>query len=74
MDGKTKNEIMKLLGKLNAEQDTTILVVTHDGHVASMTRRMLFLSDGKLLAKEKRGTHRNRQALQEHPKPKKGSL
>jgi putative ABC transport system ATP-binding protein len=60
LDGKTKNEIMKLLGKLNAEQDTTIVIVTHDSHVASMTRRMLFLSDGKLLAKEKQGTYQNK--------------
>ena len=59
LDGKTKLEIIKLLGKLNTEQGTTIIIVTHDSQVASMTDRMLFLSDGKLLAKEKQGTHLN---------------
>ena len=59
LDGKTKLEILKLLGKLNTEQGTTIIIVTHDSQVASMTSRMLFLSDGKLSAKEKQGTHLN---------------
>jgi putative ABC transport system ATP-binding protein len=59
LDGKTKLEIIKLLGKLNTEQGTTIIIVTHDSQVASMTGRMLFLSDGKLSAKEKQGTHLN---------------
>lgn len=60
LDGKTKLEIMRLLGKLNTEQDTTIVIVTHDRKVASMAGRILFLSDGKLLAKEKQGTLRNK--------------
>jgi len=60
LDGKTKLEIIKLLGKLNTEQGTTIVIVTHDSQVASMANRMLFLSDGKILAKEKQGTHQNK--------------
>lgn len=59
LDGKTKLEIIKLLGKLNSEQGTTIVIVTHDGQVASMASRILFLSDGKLAAKEKQGKQRN---------------
>ena len=57
LDGKTKREIMKLLGKLNSEQKTTIIIVTHDREVASLTSRMLSINDGKLLAKEKKGNH-----------------
>ena len=53
LDGKTKKEIMKLLAKLNREQNTTIVIVTHDNQVASLTSRMLSISDGKLLEKEK---------------------
>jgi len=53
LDGKTKLELIELLGKLNVEQGTTIVIVTHDSQVASMGR-MLFVSDGKLLAKENR--------------------
>jgi len=57
LDAKTKYEIMRLLGKLNAEQGTTIVVVTHDSKIGSRARRMLFLNDGKLLKKEKKGAH-----------------
>ena len=46
-----------LLGKLNMDEGTTIVMVTHDSQIASRAGRMLFLSDGRLLAKEKRGTH-----------------
>ena len=57
LDSKTKYEIMKLLSKLNIEQGTTIIVVTHDSKVGSRANRMLFLNDGKLLRKEKKGSH-----------------
>jgi putative ABC transport system ATP-binding protein len=62
LDVKTKLEIMRLLGKLNLEQGTTIIIVTHDGQVGAMAGRILFLSDGKLLAKEKQGKHWNKKA------------
>ncbi len=56
LDMKNKQEIVKLLGNLNLEQGTTIVMVTHDGQVAAHTERMLFLSDGKI-TKEKNGLH-----------------
>ena len=58
LDGKTKKEIMKLLGKLNSEQKTTIIIVTHDNQVASLTSRMLSINDGRILSKEKKGLHK----------------
>jgi ABC-type cobalamin/Fe3+-siderophores transport system ATPase subunit len=57
LDAKTKGEVVRLLGQLNKDQGTTIVMVTHDSHMASRASRMLFLNDGKLLSKEKRGTH-----------------
>jgi len=57
LDAKAKYEIVKLLAKLNTEQGTTIVMVTHDSHMATRAGRMLFLNDGKLLAREKQGTH-----------------
>jgi len=57
LDSKTKYEIIRLLGKLNIDQGTTIVMVTHDSHMAAHAGRMLFLSDGKLLAKERQGIH-----------------
>lgn len=56
LDHKTKYEIIRLLGKLNISQGTTVIMVTHDSHIAAHSGKMLFLSDGKLLAKEKKGT------------------
>lgn len=63
LDGKTKFEIVRLLAKLNNDQQTTIIMVTHDSQVASHADRMLFLNDGRLLAKEKQGTHRVKDAF-----------
>lgn len=57
LDKKTGYEIIRLLGRLNVNQGTTIVIVTHDSQMASETGRMLSLSDGKLLAKEKEGLH-----------------
>jgi len=55
LDTKTMFEIVRLLSKLNLTQGTTIVMVTHDGHVASRAGRILFLNDGKLLQREKKG-------------------
>jgi len=57
LDTKTKYEIVRLLGTLNIDQGTTIIMVTHDSHIAARAGRMLSLYDGKLLPKEKEGTH-----------------
>jgi putative ABC transport system ATP-binding protein len=57
LDTKTKIEIVRLLGKLNSDQGTTIIMVTHDRQVGSRAGRMLFLNDGRLLKKERKGSH-----------------
>ncbi len=57
LDEKTKYEIIKLLSRLNIDQGTTVIMVTHDSHMASQTGRILFLSDGRLKKKEKKGLH-----------------
>jgi putative ABC transport system ATP-binding protein len=56
LDIKNKQEIVKLLANLNLSHKTTIIMVTHDGQVASHTERILFLGDGKI-TKEKEGMH-----------------
>jgi putative ABC transport system ATP-binding protein len=56
LDAKNKQEIVKLLANLNLTHGTTIIMVTHDIHVASHTERMLLLSDGRI-TKEKQGLH-----------------
>lgn len=54
LDTKNKHEIVRLLAKLNIDQGTTVIMVTHDSQVASHTERMLLLNDGRI-AKEKQG-------------------
>jgi putative ABC transport system ATP-binding protein len=56
LDQKNKFEIVRLLGKLNIDQGTTIIVVTHDSQMASHTERVLLLNDGKI-TKERQGLH-----------------
>jgi ABC-type lipoprotein export system ATPase subunit len=56
LDTKNKYEIVRLLGKLNIDQQTTIVMVTHDSQIASHTERILYLNDGKI-TKEKQGLH-----------------
>jgi putative ABC transport system ATP-binding protein len=56
VDSKTGFGIIKLLRRLSMEKESTIIMVTHDRQNASLADRMLFLKDGKLLKKERKGT------------------
>jgi putative ABC transport system ATP-binding protein len=56
LDTENKHEIVRLLGRLNINQGTTIVMVTHDDQIASHTERILFLNDGKI-TREKQGLH-----------------
>jgi ABC-type lipoprotein export system ATPase subunit len=48
LDSKTTGEIMKLLNELNRAQGTTLIAVTHNHEVASSTRRIITLRDGRI--------------------------
>lgn len=48
LDQRTANEILGLLRELNQEFGTTIVLVTHDKHVASLADRVLTMRDGRL--------------------------
>jgi len=49
LDATNKGEIIKLLLELNERQGTTVVMVTHDEHVASQTRRILYLQNGQIV-------------------------
>jgi putative ABC transport system ATP-binding protein len=49
LDSKTGQDIIQLLRELRREEGSTIILVTHDKQMASLSDRMLFLRDGKLL-------------------------
>ncbi len=56
LDSKTGLEIIRLLGRLSLEEKRTIILVTHDKRMASLSHQMYFLKDGKLLKGERKGT------------------
>lgn len=54
LDGKTKNKIVGILADLNLQRGVTVVVVTHDDHVAGEAERILELRQRTIL-EEKRG-------------------
>ena len=49
LDAETTEQILELLTRLNAELNTTLLIVTHDPHAAGIARRKIRLEKGKLI-------------------------
>jgi len=52
LDSKTGKEVMDIILSLNKNYDKTILMVTHDPHLAALTHRVIYLKDGRI-TKEK---------------------
>lgn len=50
VDSKTGKEIIKLLQDLNKNMGTTLVVVTHDPEIGSLTERTIKLKDGKIFS------------------------
>jgi putative ABC transport system ATP-binding protein len=49
LDQETGERVMELLFTLQREQGTTLVLVTHDLHLAARCRRRLNMADGRLL-------------------------
>lgn len=49
LDSRSGKEIMELLLNLNRTMGTTLIIVTHDPGIAAQTKRVIRLSDGKLV-------------------------
>lgn len=47
LDSKASRDVLELLAKVNREQQTTILMVTHDPIAASYCDRVVFIKDGE---------------------------
>jgi putative ABC transport system ATP-binding protein len=61
LDSKVSKDVMHLLTKLNKEEQTSLLMVTHDAQAASYSDRVIFIRDGQLESEIHRGD--NRQAF-----------
>ncbi len=46
LDSKSADVVLKMLIKMSKEKNTTILMVTHDPQVASLSERSIYLRDG----------------------------
>jgi len=56
LDSTAATEIMDILGELNAE-GTTIMLVTHDAKVAARTSRVIYLVDGRIVGDRQQGPY-----------------
>jgi len=56
LDSTASAEIMDILGELNAE-GTTVMLVTHDAKVAARTDRVLYMVDGKIVRDRDQGRY-----------------
>jgi len=48
LDSKTSEAILDLLWRLHAEHNTTMIMVTHDEHIAKRGERVLEIKDGRI--------------------------
>jgi len=49
LDSQTAKTILELFVRLNEEEGRTVVLVTHDQHIADYTRRQLHVLDGKIV-------------------------
>jgi putative ABC transport system ATP-binding protein len=67
LDSATSERLMATFRALNAERGVTIVIVTHDAGVAASTDRVVRLSDGRVVADERRGSRAFDDALGGEP-------
>lgn len=58
LDSHTSEDVMKLMQKVVREQKKTLVMVTHDNHLATYADRVFHISDGKILKIEEHGRMR----------------
>lgn len=58
LDSKASKDVMELLEKMNQQEQTTMLLVTHDAQAASYCDRVIFIRDGSLYSEIHQGDSR----------------
>ncbi|MDD3252427.1 MAG: ABC transporter ATP-binding protein [Lachnospiraceae bacterium] len=54
LDSKTTMEVLKLMRRIVREQNQTLIMVTHDNHIASFADRQFHIVDGEIVRTEER--------------------
>lgn len=49
LDSNTSAEVMNLMKKIVKEENRTLVMVTHDNHLASFADRIFHIKDGKII-------------------------
>ena len=52
LDSRSGSEVIKILATLHAEQNITMVMITHDAKIASYCQRTIFLKDGQVVQEE----------------------
>lgn len=68
LDSKTTMEVLKLMRKIVREQNQTLVMVTHDNHLATFADRQFHIVDGKILKIEEQ-YHPDDEDLEAVPSP-----
>lgn len=55
LDSKTGIEVLELIKRLNEEDKTTIVLITHDISIANKAKRIVRIQDGHIVSDEKAG-------------------
>ena len=55
LDSRTGIEVLELIKKLNYEDKTTIVLITHDNSIAAQAKRIVRIQDGRIVSDEKAG-------------------
>lgn len=50
LDSKSGREIMTRLRRLNDETGATVILITHDNHLAAMSKRIINIADGRIIS------------------------
>lgn len=58
LDSKSSKAVMKMLETINGQDETTMMLVTHDPQAASYADRVVFIRDGKFYSEIHRGDSR----------------
>ena len=54
LDSRTGKEVIETLVRINKESGNTVVIITHDKHIASHAGRVIGIKDGKIKSDKRR--------------------